>query len=144
MLLVWWRHACGCVCYVVFGWSDRCLQQSDQPVSCPQLTDSKALSCHTACTSSIHNKISSTFQQEHYFIKLPFSNIRFHILFITSYRNYVQIYAALCETLILIQADKKTVWNVISYVNSNNKNKFTLSYTDYKHEVNYTALKLYT
>ena len=25
MLLVWWRHACGCVGYVVFGWSDRCL-----------------------------------------------------------------------------------------------------------------------
>ena len=25
MLLVWWRHACGCVGYVMFGWSDRCL-----------------------------------------------------------------------------------------------------------------------
>lgn len=56
----------------------------------------------------------------------------------------MQIYATLCETLILIQADKKTVWNVISYVHSNNKNKGTLSYTDYKHKVSYTALKLYT
>jgi len=25
MLLVWWPHACGCIGYVVIGWSDRCL-----------------------------------------------------------------------------------------------------------------------
>jgi len=30
ILLVWWRHACRCVgyvmlCYVMFGWTDRCL-----------------------------------------------------------------------------------------------------------------------
>jgi len=25
ILLVWWRHACRCVGYIIFGWSDRCV-----------------------------------------------------------------------------------------------------------------------
>ena len=62
MLLVWWRHACGCIGYVVFGWSDCCLSCVDTGQATIRPTKSTQLSVvgssrhperlHVRCTCS--------------------------------------------------------------------------------------------